>query len=153
MLLRFYASYLLLSRVIYDRVWNRKNYFEIVTFLKFERGTSRAGNLNANKNTNKHISVVAKCNITLNFPALDIPGSIGRMVGISKYFFLFRTLSYITLLLPINYNKYYVATFKFFRSRIKTFFEILTPLWDSSRHKMQECMNEFDWGLTHRFLR
>ena len=53
-------------------------------FLIFERGSSRAGNSNENKNTNKHISVAAKCNITLNFPALDIPRSIGRKVGISK---------------------------------------------------------------------
>ena len=68
------------TRVIYDRVWNRKNYFEIAALLNFERGTSRAGNSNENKN----ISVAAKCNITLNFPALDIPHSIGRKAGISK---------------------------------------------------------------------
>ena len=48
------------TRVIYDRVWNRKIYFEITAFLNFERGTSRAGNSNENKNTNKHISVAAK---------------------------------------------------------------------------------------------
>ena len=58
--------------------------------LNFERGTSRVGNSNENKNTNKntntnkHILVAAKCNITLNFPALDIPRSIGRKAGISK---------------------------------------------------------------------
>ena len=61
---------------IYDRVRNRKNYFEIAAFLSFERGTSRVGNSNEIKNTNKHI--------TLNFPALDIPRSIGRKVRISK---------------------------------------------------------------------
>ena len=65
-------------RVIYDRVRNRKNYFEINAFLNFERGTSRAGNSNENKNTNKHMSVAAKCNMTLNFPTLDIPRLIGR---------------------------------------------------------------------------
>ena len=32
-----------------------------------------------------------------NFTALDFPCSICRKAGISKYFFLFRTLSYITL--------------------------------------------------------
>ena len=37
---------------------------------------------NENKNTN--ISVAAKCNITLNFPDLDFPRSIGRKAGISK---------------------------------------------------------------------
>ena len=72
------------TRVIYDRVRNRKNYFEIAAFLNFERGTSRVGNSNENKNTNKHISVAVKCNITLNCPALDIPRSIGRKAGISK---------------------------------------------------------------------
>ena len=67
---------------MYDRVRNRKNYFKITAFLNFERGTSRAGNSNESKN--KHISVAAKCNITLNFPALDIPRSIGRKAGISN---------------------------------------------------------------------
>ena len=61
-----------------------KNYFEIAAFLNFERGTSRTGNSNENKDTNQHISVAAKCNITLNFPTLDIPCSIGRKAGISK---------------------------------------------------------------------
>ena len=31
------------TRVIYDRVRNRKNYFEIPAFLPIERGISRAG--------------------------------------------------------------------------------------------------------------
>ena len=44
------------TRVIYDRVWNRKIYFEIAAFLNFEQGgTSRAGN--SNENTNINISV------------------------------------------------------------------------------------------------
>ena len=33
----------------------------------------------------------------MNFPDLDFPRSIWRKAGISKYFFLFRTLSYTTL--------------------------------------------------------
>ena len=60
----------------------RKNYFEIPAFLQIERGNSRAGKFktsNENKNTNKPISVAAKCNITLNFSALDIPHSIGSI--------------------------------------------------------------------------
>ena len=69
-------------RVIYDRVRNKKNYFEIAAFLNFEQGTSRVGN--SNENTNKHVSVAAKCNISWNFPALDILRSIGRKAGISK---------------------------------------------------------------------
>ena len=31
------------TRVIYDRVRNRKNYFEIPAFFMFERGNPRAG--------------------------------------------------------------------------------------------------------------
>ena len=31
-----------------------KKYFEIANFLNFEGGTSRVGNSNENKNTNKH---------------------------------------------------------------------------------------------------
>ena len=33
----------LLTRDIYDRVWNRKNYFGIAAFLNFECGTLRVG--------------------------------------------------------------------------------------------------------------
>ena len=32
------------TRVVYDRVRKRKNYFEIPAFLQIERGKSRAGN-------------------------------------------------------------------------------------------------------------
>ena len=50
------------TRVIYERVWKRKNYFGIVSFLSFERGSLRAGN--SNKNLNKHLLVA------LGFPDL-----------------------------------------------------------------------------------
>ena len=46
--------------------------------------TIRAENSNKYKNRNKHISVVAKCNITFNFSILDIPHSISRKMEISK---------------------------------------------------------------------
>ena len=78
----------LLTRVIciylpiYDGIWNRKTYFEITSILNFKKGTSRAGKSNENKNL--YISVTDKYNITLNFPTLDFPPSIGRKVGISK---------------------------------------------------------------------
>ena len=36
---------------------------------------------NSNENTNKNISVAGKYNITMNFPTLDIPCSIGRKAG------------------------------------------------------------------------
>ena len=65
-----------IPRVVYDRVRNRKNYFEIAAFLNFERETSRAGNSNENKNTSQLLRSV--------FPALDIPRSIVRKAGISK---------------------------------------------------------------------
>ena len=35
----------------------------------------------SNENTKKYISVAGKYNITLNFPTLDIPCSIGRKAG------------------------------------------------------------------------
>ena len=50
------------TRVIYERVLERKNYFGIVSFLSFERGSLRAGN--SNKNLNKHLLVA------LGFPDL-----------------------------------------------------------------------------------
>ena len=48
------------ARVVYDRVWKRKNYFEIPAYLQIERGKSRAGKFkisNENKNKNKNIFV------------------------------------------------------------------------------------------------
>ena len=48
------------SRVVYDRVRKRKNYFEIPAFLQIERGKSRAGKfktLNENKNKNGFVFV------------------------------------------------------------------------------------------------
>ena len=43
--------------VIYDRVLNRKKYFEIVALLNFERGTSRVGNSNSKSNESKNVFV------------------------------------------------------------------------------------------------
>ena len=67
------------TRVIYDRVRNKKNYFEITAFLNYERGTSRAGNSKSNENKNFLFSFDI-----LNFPTLDFPRSICRKAGISK---------------------------------------------------------------------
>ena len=81
------------SRVMYDRVRNRKRlfwnychfecsrtlwdgnsnenkntkYFEIAAILNFKQGSSIVENSNENKNTRKDISVGKKYNITLNF--------------------------------------------------------------------------------------
>ena len=38
-----YCMKIVITRVIYDRVRKRKNYFEIPAFLQIERGKSRAG--------------------------------------------------------------------------------------------------------------
>ena len=93
----------------------RKNYFEILTFLQFEQGITRAEKIKVllhfptteiclsvlvfsfefpnleilrskfKKGTSRAGKLVtAKYNITLNFPTLDFPPSIGRKVGISK---------------------------------------------------------------------
>ena len=71
--------------VIYDRLWNRKNYFEFTAPLNFEGGALRAGNSIEYKNANKrHISVAAKCNKYFEFAALDFPHSIARKAGLLK---------------------------------------------------------------------
>ena len=85
------------SRVMYDRVRNRKNYFKIAAILNFKQGSSRVGNSNENKNTRKDISVGKKYNITLNFPHFWYSWiQFTKREKISKSFFLFRTLSYVT---------------------------------------------------------
>ena len=50
-------------RVIYDRVLNEKNYFEIPTFFMFERGKSRAGKFKPMLNYSINYFI-------LNFPLL-----------------------------------------------------------------------------------
>ena len=57
------------TRVIYDRVRKRKNYFEIPAFLRIERGKSRAGKFKtSNENNNKKF--LGFCHLILNFPLL-----------------------------------------------------------------------------------
>ena len=46
----------IISRVVYDRVRKRKNYFEILAFLQIERGKSRAGKFKTS-NENKNVFV------------------------------------------------------------------------------------------------
>ena len=70
------------TRVIYDRVRNRKNYFEIPAFLPIERGISRAGKF-------KVMLVVTRSNWGLflfwfEFPALEVPRSKFKKAAISK---------------------------------------------------------------------
>ena len=60
-----------ITRVIYDRVKNKKNNFEITAFLN-ERGTSRAGN---SKHQMKIKTFLFSFDV-LNFPALDFLHSI-----------------------------------------------------------------------------
>ena len=50
----------LATRVVYDRVRKRKNYFEIPTFLQIEQGKSRGGKFktsNENKTKTKNVFV------------------------------------------------------------------------------------------------
>ena len=64
---------------------DQKKLFQNFHIFEFRTGTSREGNPNlGKKNTYKHISVAEKCNITLNFPCLDIPHSNFIKAGISK---------------------------------------------------------------------
>ena len=46
------------TRVVYDTVRKRKNYFKIPAFLQIERGKSRAGKFKtSNENKNKNVFV------------------------------------------------------------------------------------------------
>ena len=66
----------LLTRVIciylpiYDGIWNKKTYFEIISILNFKKKELQEQE-NSIENKNIYISVTAKYNITLNFPTLD----------------------------------------------------------------------------------
>ena len=92
-----------LGRVIYDRVWNRKNYFEIVAFLNLEWGTSIAGSSNENK-IHQQIHEDATCKITLSFQFQNI-----------FLMFCTTTVSYVTLAWPTLSSHYYFnCLFTFF---------------------------------------
>ena len=58
------------TRVVYDRVRNRKNYFEIPAFLQIERGKSRAGNSKHQMKTKTFLF-----SFDFEFPALEVPCS------------------------------------------------------------------------------
>ena len=94
------------TRVIYARIWSRKNYFVIATFFKFWKRTSRSGNSNENRNTNKHISVARKCNITLNFPALDITCSNWRK---GRYFQIIFPVPHPIIYNPDTSKEWYIC--------------------------------------------
>ena len=74
------------TRVIYDRVRNRKNYFEIPAFLPIERGRSRAGKFKVML----HFPATEMClsvflfSFEFEFPALDVPHSKFKKAAISK---------------------------------------------------------------------
>ena len=69
---------LVLPRVIYGRVQNRKNYYEIPAFLPIERGISRAGKFK--------VTCTEMCLFLFSFeiPALEVPHSKFKMAAISK---------------------------------------------------------------------
>ena len=64
-------------------LWSRENIFfwNYRSFCNFKWGTFKEQKIQIDK----HISIAAKSNITLNFPALYIPHSIGRQAGILKW--------------------------------------------------------------------
>ena len=71
--------------VIYDRVRNRKNHFEIPDFLNFWMENLKSGKFKWKQK--KQFSIAGKTGsekYTLNFPAHDFPHSIGKKAGIWK---------------------------------------------------------------------
>ena len=71
------------TRVIYDRVRNGKNYFEIPAFLPIERGISRMGKFKLML----HFAATEMCLFlflfSFEFPALEVPRSKFKKVAIS----------------------------------------------------------------------
>ena len=87
------------TRVIYDRVQNKKNNFEITVFWIMNKELQEQEIQIQNQMKTKTFLFSFD---VLNFSALDFPRSICRKAGISKLFFLFRTLSYTTLATTIR---------------------------------------------------
>ena len=71
-------------RVIYDRVQNRKKYFEIPAFLPIEQGISRAGKFKVML----HFAATEMCLFvflfSFEFPTLEVPPSKFKKAVISK---------------------------------------------------------------------
>ena len=74
------------ARGIYDRVQNRKNYFEIPAFLPIERGISRVGKFKVMLHfTETEICLfVFVFLFSFEFPALEVPRSKFKKAAISK---------------------------------------------------------------------
>ena len=70
------------TRVIYDRVRNRKNYFEFPAFLPIEQGISRAGKLKVML----HFAATEMYlfSFEFEFPALEVPRSKFKKAAIPK---------------------------------------------------------------------
>ena len=75
---------MVITRVIYDRVRNRKKYFEILAFLPIERGISRAGKFKVML----HFAATEMCLFvflfSFEFPTLEVPRSKFKKAAISK---------------------------------------------------------------------
>ena len=70
------------ARIIYDRVWKSKNYFEIPAFLPIEREISRVGKFKVMLHfaaTEMPLFV-----FSFEFPALEVPHSKFKKATISK---------------------------------------------------------------------
>ena len=64
-----------ITMVIYDRVRNKKNNFQITAFLNYEQGTSRAGNSKHQMKTKTKTFLLLFSFDVLNFQALEAPHS------------------------------------------------------------------------------
>ena len=98
---RAYLSAHSMSRVIYDRIGNREICFEISTFLPIE-WHKKSGKIQSN------VTLPSNWCVCLGFDLIWISYSwcLSWNSKMSKYFFLFCTLSYVTLKITNPILKY-----------------------------------------------
>ena len=82
--MKYFCSHFTCIRIIYDRVQNRKNHFEISAFLPIEGGISRAGKFKVIL----HFAATEMCLFvflfSFEFPALEVPHSKFKKAAIAK---------------------------------------------------------------------
>ena len=81
------VSLIAATRVIFDRVWNRKNYFEIPTFLQFEQGITRAEKIKVLLHFPKTEICLSVFVFSFEFPDLVVPHSKLKKGGNYKIIF------------------------------------------------------------------
>ena len=102
---RAYLSAHSMSRVIYDRIGNREICFEISTFLPIE-WHKKSGKIQSNVTLPGNWYVFVWVLFSFEFPTLEDCRSKFKKATMSKYFFLFCTLSYVTLKITNPILKY-----------------------------------------------